>query len=76
MIDLGNYKDYFSEKVGEILNQAVEESKKRQHGNLGVEHLFIAFSRVEDTFFKEVMSELAFPCFFSGIPWSRDASYF
>jgi ATP-dependent Clp protease ATP-binding subunit ClpA len=58
MIDLGNYKDYFSEKVGEILNQAVEESKKRQHGNLGVEHLFIAFSRVEDTFFKEVMSEL------------------
>ena len=41
MIDLGNYKDYFSEKVGEILNQAVEESKKRQHGNLGVEHLFI-----------------------------------
>ena len=58
MIDLGNYKDYFSEKVGEILNQAVEESKKRQHGNLGVEHLFIAFSQVEDTFFKEVMSEL------------------
>ena len=58
MIDLGNYKDYFSEKVGEILNQAVEESKKRQHGNLGVEHLFVAFSRVEDTFFKEVMSEL------------------
>jgi ATP-dependent Clp protease ATP-binding subunit ClpA len=58
MIDFGNYKDYFSEKVGEILNQAVEESKKRQHGNLGVEHLFIAFSRVEDTFFKEVMSEL------------------
>jgi len=58
MIDLGNYKDYFSEKVGEILNQAVEESKKRQHGNLGVEHLFIAFSRVEDTFFKEVMYEL------------------
>ncbi|MCK5420547.1 MAG: hypothetical protein KAJ08_00185, partial [Deltaproteobacteria bacterium] len=58
MIDLGNYKDYFSEKVGEILNQAVEESKKMQHGNLGVEHLFIAFSRVEDTFFKEVMSEL------------------
>ena len=58
MIDLGNYKDYFSEKVGEILNQAVEESKKRQHGNLGVEHIFIAFSRVEDTFFKEVVSEL------------------
>ena len=58
MIDLGNYKDYFSEKVGEILNQAVEESKKRQHGNLGVEHLFVAFSRVEDTFFKGVMSEL------------------
>ena len=58
MIDLGNYKDYFSEKVGEILNQAVEESKKRQHGNLGVEHLFIAFSQVEDTFFKEVMSGL------------------
>jgi len=27
MIDLGNYKDYFSDRVGEILTQAIEESK-------------------------------------------------
>lgn len=58
MIDLGNYKDYFSEKVGEILNLAMEESKKRQHGNLGVVHLLLAFSRVEDDFFREVMFDL------------------
>ena len=58
MIDLGNYKDYFSEKVGEILNIAIEESKKRQHSHLGVEHLFLAFSQAEDTFFREVMFDL------------------
>lgn len=58
MIDLGNYKDYFSEKVGEILNIAIEESKKRQQAHLGVEHLLLAFSQAEDTFFREVMFDL------------------
>ena len=59
MIDLGNYKDYFSEKVGQILNAAIEESKKRQHGHLGVEHLFLAFSRVEEPLFQEILFDLA-----------------
>lgn len=58
MIDLGNYKDYFSDKVGQILNVALEESKKRQHGHLGVEHLFLAFSKVEETFFRDVLFDL------------------
>lgn len=58
MIDLGNYKDYFSEKVGEILNIAIEESKKRQQSHLSVEHLLLAFSQAEDTFFREVMFDL------------------
>jgi ATP-dependent Clp protease ATP-binding subunit ClpA len=58
MIDLGNYKDYLSGKAGKILNIALEESKKRQHSHLGVEHLFLAFSRVENTFFREVMFDL------------------
>jgi len=29
MIDLGNYKDYLSEKVGKILTVAMEDSKKK-----------------------------------------------
>ncbi len=58
MIDLGNYKDYLSEKVGKILTVAIEESKKRQHGHLGVEHIFLAFSKEEDIFFREVMFDL------------------
>ena len=58
MIDLGNYKDYFSEKVGQILNAALEESKKRQHSHLGVEHLFLAFSKMEETFFRDVLFDL------------------
>ena len=58
MIDLGNYKDYFSEKVGQILNAALEESKKRQHSHLGVEHLFLAFSKEEETFFRDVLFDL------------------
>ncbi len=58
MIDLGNYKDYFSDRVGQILTAALEESKKRQHGHLGVEHLFLAFSQVEETFFRDVLFDL------------------
>ena len=58
MIDLGNYKDYFSEKVGQILTAAIDESKKRQHSHLAVEHLFIAFSRIEKEFFRDVLFDL------------------
>jgi ATP-dependent Clp protease ATP-binding subunit ClpA len=58
MIDLGNYKDYLSEDAGKILSLAIEESKKRDHSHLGVEHLFIAFSQREETFFQEVMREI------------------
>lgn len=58
MIDLGNYKDYLSDRVGKILTVAIDESKKRRHSHLGVEHIFLAFSTVENTFFREVMHDL------------------
>ncbi|MDY6863617.1 MAG: Clp protease N-terminal domain-containing protein, partial [Thermodesulfobacteriota bacterium] len=58
MIDLTDYGDYLSEKAHQILHIAIDESKKRKNNYLGVEHIFIAFSKVEVEFFKEVIKEL------------------
>ena len=58
MIDLKNYRDFLSEKASQVINVAIEESKKRNHYYLGVEHIFLAFAQVETTFFNAVLSEL------------------
>ncbi len=58
-IDLQNYRNYFSERAHEVVHRAIEESKKRNHYYLGVEHLFLAFSQIETTFFKTVLAELS-----------------
>ena len=58
MIDLTNYRNYLSEKAYRVITVAIEESKKRNHYYLGVEHIFLAYARVENVFFKEVLTEL------------------
>jgi len=58
MIDLTNYRNYLSEKAYRVITVAIEESKKRNHYYLGVEHIFLAYARVENAFFKEVLTEL------------------
>lgn len=58
MIDLAHYRDRLSEKAQELIAYAIEESQRRQHYYLGVEHLFLAVIKVENQFFKEVMYEL------------------
>jgi ATP-dependent Clp protease ATP-binding subunit ClpA len=58
MIDLAHYRDRLSEKAQELVSYAIEESQRRQHYYLGVEHLFLAVIKVENQFFKEVMYEL------------------
>lgn len=58
-IDLRNYRHYFSEKAHSVVDRAIEESMKRNHYYLGVEHLFLAFSQVEPTFFRTVLAELS-----------------
>jgi len=58
MIDLTNYRNYLSEKAFRVINIAIEESKKRNHYYLGVEHIFLAYARVETSFFNAVLSDL------------------
>jgi len=56
--ELENMREKLSAKAERVLDLALEESKKREHYYLGVEHLFLAFSRVEKAFFREVMEDL------------------
>jgi ATP-dependent Clp protease ATP-binding subunit ClpA len=58
MIDLAHYRDRLSEKAQELVSYAIEESQRRQHYYLGVEHLLLAVIKVENQFYKEVMYEL------------------
>lgn len=58
MLDLTEYRDHLSDRTFQILTLAVEESRKRKHYYLGIEHIFLAFIKVEDVFFRDIMSEL------------------
>ncbi|MGA2958472.1 MAG: ATP-dependent Clp protease ATP-binding subunit [Thermodesulfobacteriota bacterium] len=60
MIDLSNYKDYLSEKAHKVLASAIQESQKRQHHYLGVEHIFLAITEVENNLFSEIAAKLNF----------------
>src|SRR4030042_2706135 len=58
MIDLSNYKDYLSDKAHRVLASAIEESQKRQHHSLGVEHIFWAIMEVESSLFSDIADKL------------------
>ncbi len=58
MVDLSKYRDYLSGKASRILSVAIEESKRRNHYFLGVEHLFLAFAKVEKAFFGDLVRSL------------------
>ena len=58
MIDLSNYKDYLSEKAHRVLTSAIEESQKRQHFYLGVEHIFLAIVEIESGLFADLAGKL------------------
>ncbi|MFH1758576.1 MAG: ATP-dependent Clp protease ATP-binding subunit [Pseudomonadota bacterium] len=60
MIDLSNYKDYLSDKAHRVLASAIEESQKRQHHYLGVEHIFWAIMEVESSLFSDIADKLNF----------------
>ncbi|MBI5047668.1 MAG: ATP-dependent Clp protease ATP-binding subunit [Deltaproteobacteria bacterium] len=58
MIELDGFKQRLTPKGLKVLETAIEESKKRQHYYLGVEHIFISFAIVEEAFFRDIMSDL------------------
>ena len=58
MTELEEIKEKLTPAARRVLDAAIEESKTRQHYYLGVEHLFLAFAKVEENFFREVMEDL------------------
>src|SRR3990170_3508296 len=58
MAELDELREHLTPRAQQVLDTAVEESKKRQHYYLGVEHVFVAFSKVEEKFFRDVMDDL------------------
>lgn len=58
MLELGSFRERLSEKSHQILNRAIEESQKRQHYFLGVEHIFLAISETDRYFFDSIMTAL------------------
>ena len=58
MKELEELKARLSPRACALIDEAVDESKKRQHYYLGVEHIFLAFASVEEEFFTEVMEDL------------------
>lgn len=58
MFELEGIKDRLTLRALKVLEDAIEESKRRQHYYLGVEHIFLSFARVEGLFFREMMADL------------------
>ncbi len=58
MTELDEIKEKLSPAAQKVVDAAIEESEKCQHYYLGVEHLFLAFAKIEETFFKELMEDL------------------
>ncbi len=58
MLDFTSLREKLDENAQRILTIAVEESKRRNHYYLGLEHIFVAFMEVEGPLFEETMRAL------------------
>jgi ATP-dependent Clp protease ATP-binding subunit ClpA len=58
MMEISFYREKLSESGHRMLNASIEESQRRHHYYLGLEHLFIAFADQEKTLFRELMAAI------------------
>ena len=58
MMEISFYREKLSESGHRMLNASIEESQRRHHYYLGLEHLFIAFADQEKTMFQELMAAI------------------
>jgi len=58
MMEISFYREKLSESGHRVLNSSIEESQRRHHYYLGLEHLFIAFAEQEKTLFRELMTTI------------------
>ena len=59
MIDLTHYRNFLSEKAFQVITTGLEESKKRNHQYLGVEHIFLAYAWWKFFSLTAVLAELS-----------------
>ncbi|HWQ36445.1 MAG TPA: ATP-dependent Clp protease ATP-binding subunit [Blastocatellia bacterium] len=57
-MDLGPLTDKFSESGQKVIYRAIEESRRRDHNFLSVEHIFTALGEVENSLFTEIMRSI------------------
>lgn len=55
MFDLGSMTDKFSETGQKVIYRAIEESRRREHNYLSVEHIFTALGDIENQLFQDAM---------------------
>ncbi len=58
-IDLGSYRDKFSESGKRVLEAALEESRRRKQNYVSDEHIVWALANVESELFSETMRDLS-----------------
>ncbi|MBI5893909.1 MAG: ATP-dependent Clp protease ATP-binding subunit [Deltaproteobacteria bacterium] len=58
MFEIEGLKQKLTPRASKVIEDAIEQSQKRQHYYLGVEHIFISFASQEAVFFNEMMTDL------------------
>ncbi|HEU5360690.1 MAG TPA: Clp protease N-terminal domain-containing protein, partial [Candidatus Deferrimicrobiaceae bacterium] len=58
MMEISFYREKLSESGHRMLNSSIEESQRRHHYYLGLEHLFIAFAEQEKSLFRDLMGSV------------------
>ncbi len=58
MMEISFYREKLSDSGHRMLNASIEESQRRHHYYLGLEHLFIAFAEQEKTLFRDLMTAI------------------
>ncbi|MBI3425846.1 MAG: ATP-dependent Clp protease ATP-binding subunit [Acidobacteria bacterium] len=58
MFDLGSMTDKFSETGQKVIYRAIEESRRREHNYLSVEHIFTALGDIEHQLFQDAMQSV------------------
>lgn len=57
MFELEDIKEKLTPSAARIIEDAIQQSRKRQHYYLGIEHIFISFANIETVFFHELLTE-------------------
>ncbi len=58
MMEISFYREKLSESGHRMLNASIEESQRRHHYYLGLEHLFIAFADLEKALFRDLLASV------------------